>query len=132
MLAVLHEEMLRRLAKCVVLALHGVVARVKVGLSLAAMWELPGLLPLGDVILAVLDVAPTLDEERAETVLGELLRRPAAGDPGADDDGVERLVALWRHQTAHARPTRVSGTHPSKRPGTCVYVSSLVAPISDV
>jgi hypothetical protein len=48
---------------------------------------------LGDVPLLVLQVAPALEHEGAQSLLGELLRRPPAAHPRADDDRVE-LFAL--------------------------------------
>src|SRR2546427_3906879 len=83
--------------------------------------------PLGDVVLAVLYVPAALEHERPQPVFAQLLGGPAAGDAGADDDGVIRFV-----HTAHVRPTCASGTHPSKRPGTGRLCSSRVAPISEV
>ena len=51
--------------------------------------------------------------EGAQSLLGELLCGPPAGDAGAHDDRVVRLA-----HTAHVRPIAVRGTHPSKWPGT--------------
>src|ERR1700704_889706 len=64
----------------------------------SAQRELPGRLVLGDVVFAVLDVTPALAHEGLESLLGELLGGPAAGDAGADHDGV---VGLYDQ----ARPT---------------------------
>src|SRR5207249_4040669 len=86
-----------------------------------------GLPPLGDVVLAVFHVAPALEHQRSQPVFAELLGSPAARNTGAHDDGVVRF-----DHTAHARPIRSSGTHPSNRPGTGAWRSSRVAPISDV
>src|SRR5207248_11730403 len=107
-LAIIHEEVSRRLAKGVVFALDRVVALVQPLLAPPAMGELPGLPPLGDVVLAVLQVAAALEHERAQPLFAELLGRPSTGDTGAHDDGVERFA-----HTAHARPIWSSGTHPS-------------------
>src|SRR6185312_7083848 len=51
--------------------------------------QLPGRLELGGVVLAMLDPGAALDEQHAQAALGELLGSPAAGDPGACDNGIE-------------------------------------------
>src|SRR5207244_12500045 len=53
MLAVADEEVLRRFAERVVLALDGIVARVQLAVAAAAVREVPRLHPLGDVVLPV-------------------------------------------------------------------------------
>ena len=106
MLAITHEEVLRCLAERVVLALDRIVALIELLVALAAMGELPRLHPLGDVVLTVLDVSAPLDDERAQSMLGELFGRPAAGDPGSDDDRIVLLVALWRHRRGPQRADR--------------------------
>src|SRR5439155_1146080 len=60
-LSIVHEEVPRRLAKGVVLALDRVVALVQPLFAPAAVGELPGLPPLGDVVLAVLHVAAAVE-----------------------------------------------------------------------
>src|SRR5262249_10339780 len=40
------------------------------------------------VVLDVLDVLPALEQQGAESALGQLLGGPTAGDAGADDDGI--------------------------------------------
>src|SRR6266550_5393396 len=130
-LPIVHEEVPRRLAERVVLALDRVVALVLILIAPPPVRELPRLEPLGDVVLAVLYVPAALYAQRAQALLAQLLRGPAARDPRADDDRVVGFVALRDH-TAHARPICASGTHPSKRPGTATWCSSRVAPISEV
>src|SRR5690349_2223467 len=117
-LAIVDEEMLRRLAERVILALDRVIALVQLLVTAAAMPELPRLHPLGDVVLPMFDVPATLDDERAQAVLRQLLGGPATGDPGADDDGVEGFTRDHGAHVAHARPSVANGTQPSKRPGT--------------
>src|SRR5688572_6892951 len=95
MLAVVDEEMLRRLAERVVPALNRIVARVELGLTASAILELPRLEPFGDVVLPMLHVPPALDHQRAQPALAELLGGEAAGDPRADNDRVVRLIPLW-------------------------------------
>src|SRR5438094_9980605 len=60
-LSIVDEEMLRGLAERVILALDGIVARIERAVAAAAVVEFPGLEPLGDVVLAVLDVSSALD-----------------------------------------------------------------------
>src|SRR5439155_18341074 len=98
MLAIVDEEVLRCLAERVVLALDRIVALVELLVAPAAVRELPRLHPFGDVVLAVLHMPAALDDKRTQTVLGQLLGRPAAGDPGPDDDRIVLFVALWRHR----------------------------------
>src|SRR6266550_765922 len=86
--------------------------------------ELPVGFVLGDVVLAVLDVAPALDYESLESLFGELLRGPAAGDAGPDHDGV-----VGGHD--QARPTEAYGMSPRYAPKGLTR-SSCMAPNSDV
>src|SRR2546426_6531252 len=60
-----------------------------------------------DVIARRIDGSPGFEHQRPEATLAQLLRRPAARDPGAHHDGVERLG-----EGAHGR-----GTQPSYEPG---------------
>ena len=57
----------------------------------------PRRLPGARIILPVLDVLAALEHQDAQTALGEFLGRPASGDSGADDDGIEGLGLLLSH-----------------------------------
>src|SRR5262249_40334835 len=70
--------------------------------------HLPRLDVLDEVVIRV-DGAAGLEHERLETVLGELLRRPATGNPRADDDRVEM------RRLTHGRASRAVRNWPPSR-----------------
>ncbi len=59
-----------------------------------AMRILPRALEGVNVVSYVLDILAALEQQHVEALLAQLLRRPAAGNPGADDDSV---VAIRLH-----------------------------------
>src|SRR5438045_593183 len=130
MLAVIDEEVLRRLAERVVLALNRVISLVQFLVTATAMREVPRLQPLGDVVLAVFHVSAALDNESAEPVLRQLLGGPAARHAGADDDGVKWLVMRWRHvdKCLSRRPgaTNVRERHTTLEPAGYLEIAKLL------
>ena len=75
----------------------------------AAMRQLPGHQVRRRIVLDVLDVAPALEDERLQPLLAELLRRPSARDPRADDDCVV-LGRVSRHQAFSLGEGDIGGT----------------------
>jgi hypothetical protein len=63
----------------------------------AAMRQLPRSQVGGGVVLDVGDVAAALQHQRFQPLLAQLLGRPAAGNAGADDDGVEGVFGGCAH-----------------------------------
>src|SRR5207237_9413067 len=88
-LLVLDEEVLVRLAELTGARLD----RVLLGAlgpdrePRVAQWQLPARLVLRDVVVAVDNVTPALDHQRAQDILRDLLRQLSAGDPPAHLDG---------------------------------------------
>jgi hypothetical protein len=124
MVGILHEEVRG------VLAVAGCLADERVLIDeaargRAAMRELPGEQVRGRIILDVLDATAALENERFESLLTELLRRPAAGDAGADDDRVEGDVAR-AHGKTMSRTTERS-VSPRGRTCTATVVLSRAA-----
>ena len=87
------------------------------------------------VVAAVLDGPPALEHQHLEAALGEFLGGPAAGDAGADDDGVEvvrfhpyftPVQSLDQRAWLFDRHVRVEG------PGTSSYCSSCAPPTSEL
>ena len=66
----------------------------------AAMGIVPRRLPCRRVVLAVHDVLAALEQEHAQSALGQLLRGPPARDAGSHHDGVEGLGGSLLHDAA--------------------------------
>src|SRR3989441_2994675 len=115
-----HEELAAVLVAGVAALLDRLVALQRLAVALAPEAHLPRRYML-DVIARRIDGSPGFEHQRPEATLAQLLRRPAARDPGAHHDGVERLG-----EGAHGR-----GTQPSYEPGMISKCVS-AAPISDV
>ena len=68
---------------------------------LVLMGKLPRCAVSRRVVLDVLHVAATFEDEGFETFLAKFLSSPAAGNARADDDGVEGVVGLAFHIHVH-------------------------------
>src|SRR5262245_945019 len=66
----------------------------------AAVRQLPRCHVRRGVILDVLHIAAALEHQRLEAVVTKLLRGPTAGNSGADDDGVVRLIGSCHGRNA--------------------------------
>ncbi len=58
------------------------------------MRKFPRVLERVDVILDVLEISPALKQQDLEAFFGQLFRRPASADAGADHD---RIIRLFGH-----------------------------------
>src|SRR5262249_36349314 len=68
-------------------------AAIQLARPAAAMGKLPRPLGRVHIVFDMLDVLPALEQENFETLLGELLGGPTAGDSGSDDDRVVRWLS---------------------------------------
>ena len=71
--------------------LDRIILPVAFGIADAAERQFPGREQFGLVAGRMLDVATALDHQHLQARLGQLLGRPAAGDPRPDDDRIEIL-----------------------------------------
>src|SRR5690606_6858906 len=97
-LGVVEKKVLRRLVELPRSALDMKVAQCFFFRYFSAsIRKLPGLLVLGDIIGTVRERSAAVEHERLQPFLAEFFRRPAPGDPGADDDGVIFFALLVIH-----------------------------------
>ena len=92
MLVVFDEEVRGGFVKGVAFFRDGIRGDDGAG-GLVAVRELPRVFQRGRIVVAVFHVAAALQDKRAQAGLAEFLRRPAAADAGADDDGVKCVLA---------------------------------------
>jgi hypothetical protein len=90
-LEIVDEEFVAELVAGVAVALHGPFPSQRPVIAPAAERNLVGLHML-DKILGRVDGPARLEHERLEPCLGQLLRRPATRNAGADHDGIEVVL----------------------------------------
>jgi hypothetical protein len=112
---VLHQEVLRVLAEKIEVLLDVVLLEV-LARRLVPMGQLPGSEPGRRVVLHLLDVSASLEDQRSQARFGQLLRGPAPRDPGPHHDGVERVFGFpfgdGVHDVAHPFCPGRRSTHP--------------------
>ena len=99
---IVDEELARVLIAGAGVALDGLIALDAIAVAHAAIAQLVRHHVL-DVVDGRIDRASRLEHDRLETFLRQLFRGPAAGDAGADDDGVVR--DRWHGQVAGVKGT---------------------------